>query len=111
MFKYIYDTTSLLTVLHYATTMQYSIAIIKPAMPSLTIKNIPDELYDELKHAAELHRRSINSEVLTYLERMLQPDKVTSTERIKRAETLRADIKPNAITPEEISNAINSGRP
>ena len=42
-------------------------------MPSLTIKNIPDELYVELKHTAEQHHRSINSEVIVCLEQSLLP--------------------------------------
>ncbi|HIG07732.1 MAG TPA: DNA-binding protein, partial [Methylococcaceae bacterium] len=29
-------------------------------MPALTIKNVPDDLYKELKHVAEQHHRSIN---------------------------------------------------
>ncbi len=33
-------------------------------MPALTIKNIPDELYNELKLVAEQHQRNINSEVI-----------------------------------------------
>jgi len=34
-------------------------------MPTtLTLKNIPDELYGRLKQAAEVHHRSLNSEVI-----------------------------------------------
>ena len=33
-------------------------------MASLTIKGIPDDLLDQLRRSAELHRRSLNSEVL-----------------------------------------------
>jgi len=80
-------------------------------MPALTIKNIPDPLYQQLKTAAELHRRSINSEVLIYLERALIASKTTPNERLSRIEQLRATIKPNNITPEDIEQAINSGRP
>ena len=80
-------------------------------MPALTIKNIPDTLYQQLKTAAELHRRSINSEVLIYLERALIASKTSPTERLNRIEQLRATIKPNSITPEDIEQAINSGRP
>ena len=40
-------------------------------MPALTIKNIPESLYQQLKNAAELHRRSINSEVIVCLEKNL----------------------------------------
>jgi plasmid stability protein len=80
-------------------------------MPALTIKNIPDAIYQQLKTAAELHRRSINSEVLIYLERTLIATKTSSTERLSHIEKLRATIKPNSITPEDIEQAINSGRP
>ncbi|MEY3759756.1 MAG: hypothetical protein RIR39_1247 [Pseudomonadota bacterium] len=80
-------------------------------MPALTIKNIPDTIYQQLKTAAELHRRSINSEVLIYLERSLMATKTNPTERLSRIEQLRASIKPNSITPEDIEQAINSGRP
>ncbi len=80
-------------------------------MPALTIKNIPDDLYKQLKIKAELHRRSINSEVLVYLEQALQLNKMAPTERLNRIEQLRATIKPNQITAQDIDQAINSGRP
>jgi antitoxin FitA len=80
-------------------------------MPALTIKNIPEDLYEQLKLKAELHRRSINSEVLVYLEQALRPNKILPTERLSRIEQLRATIKPNQITPQDIDQAINSGRP
>ncbi|MGR8933342.1 MAG: FitA-like ribbon-helix-helix domain-containing protein [Gammaproteobacteria bacterium] len=80
-------------------------------MPALTIKNIPDALYEQLKAAAELHRRSINSEVLICLERALSATKIDPAERLSRIELLRAGIKTNSITPDEIEQAINSGRP
>ena len=80
-------------------------------MPALTIKNIPDTIYEQLKTAAELHRRSINSEVLIYLERALLATKISHAERLSRIEQLRANIKFNSITPEDIEQAINSGRP
>lgn len=80
-------------------------------MPALTIKNIPDDLYEQLKIKAELHRRSINSEVLVYLEQALRPNKIAPAERLNQIEQLRASIKPNSITPQDIDQAINSGRP
>lgn len=80
-------------------------------MPALTIKNIPDDLYEQLKLKAELHRRSINSEVLVYLEQELRPNIILPTERLNRIEQLRATIKPNQLTPQDIDEAINSGRP
>jgi antitoxin FitA len=79
-------------------------------MPALTIKNIPDDLYEQLKLKAELHRRSINSEVLVYLEQALRPNKMLPADRLHRIEQLRAAIRPNQITPQDIEEAINIGR-
>ena len=80
-------------------------------MPALTIKNIPELLYQQLKNAAELHRRSINSEVIVCLEKTLAATKITPADRLSRIEQLRAGIKTNIITAEDIELAINSERP
>jgi antitoxin FitA len=80
-------------------------------MPALTIKNIPDDLYKELKHVAEQHHRSINSEVIVCLKRALFPNKVSPEETLNNIQALRSQIAPNIITPEDIEQAINEGRP
>ena len=80
-------------------------------MPALTIKNIPEDLYKELKQAAEQHHRSINSEVIVCLKRSLIPTKVSPEETLHSIQALRAQIKPDIITPEDIEQAINDGRP
>ena len=80
-------------------------------MPAITIKNIPQELYEKLKHSAAAHHRSINSELISCLETILMPSKITPSERIARARKLRPGIPDNAVNAEEISNAIAQGRP
>jgi len=80
-------------------------------MPSLTIKNIPNDLYDELKHVAEQHHRSINSEVIVCLKRSLLPKKISPEDRLLSIQALRSQITPNIITEEDIDHAINEGRP
>ena len=49
---------------------------------SITIKNIPDPLYEELKRSAKRNHRSINSEIIACLERELMPRVVESDEEI-----------------------------
>ena len=49
---------------------------------SLTLKNIPDALYERLKAAAELHRRSLNSEAIVCLESVLLPNRVAPSDRV-----------------------------
>ena len=64
-------------------------------MPTtLTLKNVPDSVYVRLKAAAELHRRSMNSEAIVCLEAVLLPTRVAPTERLARARELRAALTP-----------------
>ncbi len=80
-------------------------------MPALTIKNIPDDLYIELKKIARLHHRSINSEVIVCLENMLLPKKISTEEMLYNIQKNRSNIKPNIIVAEDIDRIINEGRP
>ena len=80
-------------------------------MPALTIKNIPDELYKELKYVAEQHHRSINSEVIVCLKRTLFPKKTSSEDTLNNIQSLRSQIETDIITAEDIDQAINEGRP
>ncbi len=76
-------------------------------MPTLTLKNIPEELYTELKQAAKIHRRSLNSEILYCVERVLSPRKINVAETLARAEALRALTAEHPITNEELNDAKN----
>ena len=83
---------------------------VKP-MPSMTIKNIPEPLYQALKQSAEYHHRSINGEVIHCLERALLPSRVSDEELLERMRRLREEpgVGP-ALSPKEIRAAINEGR-
>jgi plasmid stability protein len=63
------------------------------AMPTtLTLKNIPDEVYERLKTSADMHRRSMNSEAIVCLESVLLPGRLDAGERLARARALRAGL-------------------
>ena len=79
-------------------------------MPALTIKNIPEELYNALKDTAENHHRSINSEVIVRLKQALLPQLMTPQDKLSNIQRLRAQITPNIITTDDIEEAINEGR-
>ncbi|MGE0387511.1 MAG: Arc family DNA-binding protein [Gammaproteobacteria bacterium] len=65
-------------------------------MPTtLTLKNIPDEVYERLKASAKTHRRSLNSEAIVCLESVLIPGRIPASERLAKARALRAAV-PNA---------------
>ena len=80
-------------------------------MPALTIKNIPIELYNELKYVAAQHHRSINSEVIVRLEHTLFPNKISPEDQLSNIQKIRSSIANNAITAEDIDKAIDEGRP
>ena len=80
-------------------------------MPALTIKNIPDALYDRLKESAHTHRRSLNSEILYCVERMLVPYKIDVSEHLAIARKLREKTAAYSLTDEFLEAAKNDGRP
>lgn len=79
-------------------------------MPAITVKNIPDELYDHLKAAARMHHRSINGELLHCLESVLRPRKGKPDQLVATARALRAQVKAKRITERCIDSAKNEGR-
>lgn len=81
-------------------------------MPTtLTLKNIPDDVYDQLKVSAEAHRRSMNSEAIVCLEAVLLPTKVTPTERLARARDLRAALPKVPFKVRDMDELKRAGRP
>ena len=79
-------------------------------MVAITVKNIPETLYQLLKKAAKLHRRSINSELIICLQNVLMPGEVSPNEHIEAARMLRARIKAEQISTEDITGAKKAGR-
>ena len=80
-------------------------------MPTtLTLKNIPDAVYERLKAAAEQHRRSMNSEAIVCLEAVLLPTQVAPAERLARARALRAALKPEKFLARDIDALKRQGR-
>ena len=85
---------------------------LENAMPTtLTLKNIPDDVYERLKVAAKMHRRSLNSEALVCLETVLTPTKTVPSERLARARQLRADLGKTKFRVREIDTMKRQGRP
>jgi len=78
---------------------------------TLTVKNIPDDLYGLLKEAATTHRRSLNSEILMCLERSLLPQRRNTAELADRARSLRSRTAGAGITLASLSKARRKGRP
>lgn len=80
-------------------------------MATLTIKNLPDPLYAQLKARAAEHRRSINSEAILAVERALTEaragDPATLLAKLRRG---RARLKDIYLTDKDLHAARESGR-
>jgi plasmid stability protein len=79
-------------------------------MVSLTIKNIPEDVYTRLKEAAASNRRSINSEVITIIDEALRSTQITPEEWIPGARKIRELTAKYVITDEEFNQAKRAGR-
>lgn len=77
---------------------------------TLTLKNIPDHLYERLKSSAALHHRSLNSEAIVCLENALFPARITPEERLERARHLRAAMPSATYQVEDIDTFKRQGR-
>ena len=79
-------------------------------MTTVTLKNIPDEIYQSLKAAATAHHRSMNSEIIACLEQVLLPTRIGTDERLHRAKQLRNSLSNQQFLAEDIADAIQQGR-
>lgn len=80
-------------------------------MPTtLTLKSIPDEVYERLKASAQAHRRSLNSEAIVCLESVLLPGKTSPAERLAHARALRATLPQGKFRAKDIDALKREGR-
>lgn len=83
-------------------------------MATLTIKNLPDEIYAALTRTASRNRRSINNEAIVRLERGLEHSSELDAEAtVERIRKMRAKMSEKGIwlTDEFLDLAKNEGRP
>ncbi|MGB6067910.1 MAG: Arc family DNA-binding protein [Desulfomonilaceae bacterium] len=80
-------------------------------MPNMTIKNIPDDLYEKLKKRAQAHDRSMNSEVIFCLKRALQGGRVDPEAFLARVEAMQQQVSMPPLTDEILRRAKEEGRP
>jgi len=78
---------------------------------TLTLKNIPDAVYARLKASALIHRRSLNSEAIVCLERVLLETRLAPENRLERARELRETLTPTRFSARDIDALKKIGRP
>ena len=79
-------------------------------MATVTIKNIPDELYKRLKAVAEVNRRSINSEIIMCIENSITSQRINIDEMLDNVRQLRQLTSGHKISDEAFNKAKAEGR-
>ncbi len=80
-------------------------------MATITLKNVPDELYERLKRSAAENRRSMNNEAITCLEKMLRVPSVDPKAFLAEVRAMRRRMKGVWVTDKFLNAAKRQGRP
>jgi plasmid stability protein len=80
-------------------------------MPTnITIRDIPDDIYEKIKRQASQHHRSINSEVIVCLKKTMQSHRRNPDQIIARAKKLKQKAT-GSLSMKQIQESIDQGRP
>ena len=79
-------------------------------MHNITVKNIPDDLYDKIKKTAHANRRSINNEIINRLDKSLRSTRIDVDSFIRRIDKFQNNIKIPTLTDDLITTAKEEGR-
>lgn len=80
-------------------------------MANFTVKNMPDDLYAELKRQAEENRRSLNSEAIVCLQRAVRERPVDPAKVLRDLAEMRSRMDLPWLTDEFLDEAKREGRP
>ncbi len=79
-------------------------------MPNITVKNIPDNLYEELKRSAKINRRSINQEIIMCIENSVQHKVESPAQVLEKARKLREKTAGRPISDAELNRIKEAKR-
>ena len=79
-------------------------------MPAITLKNVPDSLYNLIKKSASENFRSINSEIIYHLSKTLGYKPIDSEALLKRINKLQEEMVLPKLNDEMLELAKNEGR-
>ncbi|MBC8089375.1 MAG: Arc family DNA-binding protein [Phycisphaerae bacterium] len=79
-------------------------------MPTITLKGLPDALYERLKLQAAANRRSLNSEVLVCLEQAVASQGTDAASMLARIERMQETLNVRPFSEVELQAAKEYGR-
>jgi len=80
-------------------------------MPTITLKGLPDALYERLKLQAAANRRSLNSEVLVCLEQAVASQGTDAVSMLARIGRMQETFDVQPFSEHELQAAKEHGRP
>lgn len=78
-------------------------------MATITVKNIPDDIYEKFKENAKENHRSVNSEIILLMKMSVMRRRVDVNAVLEGARQIRDSIS-YYITDEELTKFKNEGR-
>lgn len=80
-------------------------------MVTITVKNLPEAVYEKIKLQAKANHRSINSEIISIFEHAIQKRTPTDVKEIlERARKVRELTAHYTVTEEELNRWKKEGR-
>ena len=80
-------------------------------MVTITVKNIPEEIYERIKLQAKANHRSVNSEIISIFEQAIpKRTPIDVKETLERARKVRELTAHYTITQDEIDRWKKEGR-
>jgi len=79
-------------------------------MPTITVRNVPDHIHQQLKRRAEEHRRSLNQEVLRVLETAVAESSPSDQRAVRQACAAEQERTPSwSLDPREMKRTMREG--
>lgn len=79
-------------------------------MVTITLRNVPNKLYTQLKQAAKSNNHSINDEIISCLEKAIQNNQLSPDIIIAQARKLREQTTGFLISDNDFTEAKKTGR-
>ena len=80
-------------------------------MPTnLTLKGVPDEVYERLKQSATINHRSLNSEIISRLEAQMLTRRATAQDHLAAIRVIRDRLAKGSFDHADIDRFKREGR-
>jgi plasmid stability protein len=79
-------------------------------MANITVKNIPDDLYENLKAYAAMNHRSLNNEIIVCIEKVIKSRRIDKESFLDRVQNFRSENRLPYLTDKTLQKIKTEGR-